>query len=53
MMRIVRWRVISESEGHVTDRDSRADAEKRADEMNEEVGLPDDHHVEKHVEVYA
>jgi len=46
------YRVISESEGWVTERDERESAEDRAEEFNQDPRLPDDHYVEEHTEVF-
>lgn len=48
-MIITEYRVVSETDGYITQYDTRADAESRADQLNNENGVPDDHHVEKHV----
>jgi len=46
----VEYRVISEVDGHVSERDDRQSAERRARELEDEYGH--EHHVERHVEVF-
>lgn len=49
---VTEYRVISESEGWITEYDTKAKAERRANELNQERGVPDDHYVEKVSEVF-
>ena len=48
---ITEYRVVSESEGWITERNSRESAEKRKEELNNMNGIPNDHYVEKVDEV--
>lgn len=49
---ITEYRVISETEGWITEYNSREKAEQRANELNAESGVPDDHYVEQVDEVF-
>ena len=50
MPTLTEYRIISESEGWITESDDKEYAQKRAAEMNAESSLPDDHYVEEHTE---
>lgn len=52
MVRVTEYRVVSATEGHVAEYDNKTDAKERANEMNNEVGLPNDHSVEECTENY-
>jgi hypothetical protein len=46
------YRVISESDGWVTEYDTEDKAEQRARELDNKGDLPSDHYVEEHKEVW-
>jgi hypothetical protein len=47
-MSLIEYRVISETDGWITEYNNKKDAERFAQEANEEHGLPADHYVERH-----
>jgi len=49
---ITEYRVISDSEGWITEYGDRESARKRAEQLNQETGVPDDHYVEQVDEVF-
>lgn len=52
MPTITKYRVISESEGWITEYESRVKAEQRATDLNRERGVPEDHYVKEVEEVF-
>jgi len=50
MTEYVEWRVVSDTDGYVTECTTEAAADEVADNLNVEDGLPNDHAVKKHVE---
>lgn len=47
-MKTIEYRVVSDTDGWITEYDNRQDAKKRAEQLNDEHGVPNDHHVEEH-----
>ena len=51
MPTVTEYRVISASDGWITEYNDRDSAEERADQLNNMHGVPDDHYVKKYTEV--